>query len=89
MEDFQTPIVDGTGRPVTRTRGTTAAYRARYPRLYRAAGGGPQDHAAVISWFVCQHERWAPATISQYRAALRRLRPSLESIAKALPRQVA
>jgi hypothetical protein len=62
--------VDATGRPVTRTPGTIANYRARYPALCRSAGLDPANYAKVVDWFVGEHRRWARSTISQYRAAI-------------------
>jgi hypothetical protein len=63
--------VDATGREVARTEKTVISYRARHPRLFRAAGVEPDDYRGVVSWFLAQDGRWEPATISQYRAALR------------------
>ncbi len=65
--------IDGTGREVTRTKGTESAYRARYARLLRKAGAEVADRNGVervVNWFARQHGQWAPATIGQYRAAL-------------------
>jgi hypothetical protein len=62
---------DATGREVSRTEGTVASYRARYRRLFDAAGVERDDCARAVDWFAAQDNRWAPATISQYRAALR------------------
>jgi hypothetical protein len=62
---------DATGREVARTEETVISYRARYPRLFDAAGVDHDDYAGAVDWFAAQHNRWAPATISQYRAALR------------------
>jgi hypothetical protein len=64
--------VDATGRQVTKTPDTVAAYRARYPQLVRAAGVDPQNHtySDVVDWFVSQNNVWAVATISQYRGAI-------------------
>jgi hypothetical protein len=64
------PRTDATGRPVTRTPQTIAAYRKRYLSLCRLAGRHPKDLAAVVGWFGGEHERWVPSTVKQYRAAL-------------------
>jgi integrase len=67
------PKIDATRREVSRTKATTSAYRARYARLLRSAGVESPDYdglVRVVDWFATQHGRWAPATISQYRAAL-------------------
>jgi hypothetical protein len=63
--------VDATGRQVSRTEKTVNAYRVRYFGLFNTAGVDPGDCVGIVSWFAAQDGRWAPATISQYRAALR------------------
>jgi hypothetical protein len=62
---------DATGREVARTEETVISYRARYLRLFDAAGVDRGDYAGAVDWFAAQDNQWAPATISQYRAALR------------------
>lgn len=66
-------MTDCTNRIVSKTPGTKAAYQARANNLLVMA---KREEAAVegladlIDWFGAQHNRWAPATIRQYRAAL-------------------
>jgi hypothetical protein len=62
--------VDGTGRRVSRSPATVAAYRSRYPQLARAANAAPHNHAAVVDWFIAQNDIWSISTISQYRGAI-------------------
>ena len=62
--------VDRTGLLVTRTPETVAAYRERYRRLAVQAGVDRENLEGVIQWFIGEHNRWAPSTISQYTATL-------------------
>jgi integrase len=81
------PKIDATGREVHRTKATEAAYRDRYARLLLSAGAKSTDDVGLarsFAWFATQHGRWAPATISQYRAALSQ---ALEDIAPKLAAQ--
>lgn len=75
---------DATGREVARTEQTVASYRVRYLRLFDAAGVDRDDYAGAVGWFATQDNRWASATISQYRAALRQaIEDSGSNLAKA------
>ncbi len=64
---------DCTGRSVTRTTGTEIDYRNRIEGLIRMAARetatvvGPGD---LVHWFTSQHDRWAAATVRNYRAAI-------------------
>ncbi len=59
---------DATGRTVTRSPGTVAAYRARRPMLARKAGSDQPHH--LVNWFLSQHGAWAASTIEQYKACI-------------------
>ncbi|MET3926363.1 hypothetical protein [Devosia sp. 2618] len=64
-------VRDCTGRTVTKTAETEAAYVRRFLALQQAAcldsfGTGMEQ---VIDWFTSQHARWAESTVRQYRAA--------------------
>lgn len=65
--------VDCTGKVVTKTPETIAAYDDRFHLLQvmadREALAG-SDILDVIDWFCNQHHRWAASTVRQYRAAL-------------------
>ena len=72
MRDFR----DATSRLTTRTEATTAQYRKRATMLFSQAGVDSEADEvmrldAVLDWFVAQDRRWKPATLRQYRAALR------------------
>ncbi len=64
---------DCTGRVVYRTAVTEASYQARAHRLMLMAQRedvAVESVADLTNWFSAQNDRWAPATIRQYRAAL-------------------
>lgn len=66
-------MIDCTGRSVTRTDETIAAYQARADKLLLMAKRETpaiDDLGGLIAWFAAQHDRWAPSTVRQYRAAL-------------------
>lgn len=66
-------LADCTSRFVSKTAETEVSYQERARNLLLMA---KRENAAVdgvtglIDWFGTQHNRWAPATIRQYRAAL-------------------
>ena len=66
-------MIDCTGRTVTRTDETLAAYQARAGKLLlmaRREDAAIDGLGGLAVWFTAQHDRWAPATVRQYRAAL-------------------
>lgn len=65
-------MIDCTGRTVTRTSGTVIAYRTRADQLLQMAKREGAVHGLdnLVVWFAAQHDRWASATVRQYRAAL-------------------
>ena len=72
MRDFR----DITGRLPTRTDATTAQYQKTASMLHKQASSDTFDDVlarldTTITWFIAQNQRWKPATLRQYRAALR------------------
>lgn len=66
-------MTDCTGRIVTKTPRTEAAYQTRAHNLLMMAkreDAAVEDLADLIDWFGARHSRWAPSTVRQYRAAL-------------------
>lgn len=77
-------MIDACGRIATRTHDTTASYKRVYARLCHQSGAesiadGVPRIRAVITWWQMHDRAWAPATIRQYRAAIRAAGETLSS----------